>query len=209
MTEVGVLINWGHTGTMLSGVGTVAGAFAVAFVGWFGAKQWRKQKIQNQQIDTATEILRLVYEVEDDLAFLVKNMTIPQEVESLKAFGFQHQYSRQRLADLEDEYFFSIVANRASQISQRTYQLRAKSVEARLILGEQARSRLQDFYEHALEMQSAAQLGNESAHTDENAIYFRELLLPTDGSNGELIRKLPKLIGAIEAEFAQHTVAGK
>lgn len=82
-------VDWGATGDFLSGVGTLAGVFAVIWAAKKGAAtfdQWRQQKIAETQIEKAERILAVTYKTVDNLT-VVRN-PFPLSSEEDDAYRF-------------------------------------------------------------------------------------------------------------------------
>lgn len=80
----GNLVDWAATGQMLSGVGTLAGALAVAYAAHKGSdtfKQWRAQKTEQRRIDLAEEVLTKAYDFQRTIRMLRSPATYVYEAE--------------------------------------------------------------------------------------------------------------------------------
>lgn len=87
-------IDWAATGTMLQGIGTVVGGFAVIGAAIIGSRTfdvWKRQKLAERHIEQAERILTAVYKVRRALSFVRSPMMWAHELdaaeESLKASG--------------------------------------------------------------------------------------------------------------------------
>jgi hypothetical protein len=75
-----VPIDWDATGSMMSGLGTWAGAGAVAYAAWVGRNTfnaWREQRAEGRRMDAAERILTLAYKLKDNFKS-VRAPFIPQ-----------------------------------------------------------------------------------------------------------------------------------
>lgn len=86
-TICGAAVDWGATGDMLSGVGSMAGAGAVIFAAWKGAdtfKQWRRQKHHERCMVVAEELLTLAYKLKRAFDAIRSPGMLASEIEEMK-----------------------------------------------------------------------------------------------------------------------------
>ena len=87
---LGCSIDWNATGTMLSGIGTIFGAFAVAFAAFKGAdtfQKWKQQKAAERRMSVAEDILTWAYQFEQVLP----------SIRSPATFGYESDQSEEKL----------------------------------------------------------------------------------------------------------------
>lgn len=63
-------IDWGETGAMLSGLGTVGGAVAIVLAAKMGFAAWRRQKLAERTRDHAETVLKAAYSARRELRYL-------------------------------------------------------------------------------------------------------------------------------------------
>jgi hypothetical protein len=63
-------IDWGETGAMLSGLGTVGGAVAILLAAKMGFAAWRRQKLAERMRDQAEAVLHAAYAARRELRYL-------------------------------------------------------------------------------------------------------------------------------------------
>lgn len=63
-------IDWGDTGSMLSGLGTVGGALAIVLAAKMGFAAWRRQKLAERMRDQAEAVLQAAYAARRELRYL-------------------------------------------------------------------------------------------------------------------------------------------
>lgn len=81
-------IDWSATGDMLSGLGTVLGAFAVfvaAFIGKAAVADYRAQKLAGNEIDYAEKILTVAYRLNDAISTIRNPMSFAEELAESEA----------------------------------------------------------------------------------------------------------------------------
>lgn len=80
-------IDWTATGSMLTGVGTLASAVAIgtaAMVGRNTFDLWRRQRQEERRIDAAEKIMTLAYRLKDDLEPVRRPMIQAYELEAAR-----------------------------------------------------------------------------------------------------------------------------
>lgn len=77
-------IDWAATGTMLQGIGTLAGVGAVVMAAHVGANAWRQQKLAERRLDFAERILTAAHKARSGLAFVRSPLMSGGELEQAK-----------------------------------------------------------------------------------------------------------------------------
>lgn len=76
-------------GTVLTGVGTLAGAFAIFAAAWMGTntfEAWRRQKLSERRIEQAERILTATYKVRRGLSFVRNPMLWGHELQAAEDY---------------------------------------------------------------------------------------------------------------------------
>lgn len=142
--NLGPPIDWAATGAMVTGLATFAGAGAVAFGAWFGANQWRNQKIAENQIEVAKDILRSAYTLDDDLDFILVDLLTDEDIEiySLEEFG-----DDMKLSSIEFNKAAEILKSRMDSCSSHLIEFRSKRIEAKVVFGNDVWTKMDDCYQ--------------------------------------------------------------
>ncbi len=107
----GGVIDWGATGSMLQGVGTLIGAIAVVGGAYYAGELWKKQKIAERRFEIAERILTATYKGRSALSFVRSPMMWGHELskaerklEEDSAWGLQENKRKERLITAQAYY---------------------------------------------------------------------------------------------------------
>jgi hypothetical protein len=167
---------------MVTGFATFAGSAAVAFAAWFGALQWRAQKISEFQMDVARDILKSVYELEDCLNYVLSDVCL---VEEQKKYEVNSAAQGARLSETDRSIVGRILFDRLMHINSSVLSVRSKRVDARLSFGTKGWEKLHAIHDLVVEIQAAASIlvGDEVWHASATADYWAKFF-PAEGETG-------------------------
>lgn len=104
-------LDWSGLGSMIQGVGTIAGVIAVIWGARYGANAWREQKRAERRLEMAERILTATYKARTALAYIRNRMVLGSELaaaeEILKAeaaFAGETKNRRDRLIGAQAHY---------------------------------------------------------------------------------------------------------
>ena len=78
-------VDWSATGSMLQGLGTIAGVGAVVWATITGAKLWKQQRLMERKVEQAERILSATYLVRRDLARVRNGATWSHEEDAARS----------------------------------------------------------------------------------------------------------------------------
>ncbi|MEL6528950.1 MAG: hypothetical protein AAFQ27_03255 [Pseudomonadota bacterium] len=141
--NIGFPIDWAATGSMVSGVAAFASAGAIAFGAWFGAKQWREQKLLENKIDVAQRVIRSAYRLEDSLDYILSPVLNQEDVAQ---YGIESSDSIPFVADQDPMLVGTIIIDRLSHCQDDIIDFRRERIDAKLFFGMAGWTAAQEFY---------------------------------------------------------------
>jgi len=189
-------IDWAATGAMLSGLATLAGAFAVVYAARGGASSlnlWRRQKQEERRMDAAEKILTLAYR-------LKRNLT---SVRSPAMFGGEIEAAKEKLSGHDWYESLSEIEQRKAHTGQGIL-LRVMRYQddwdtifdlmpiARALFGEQVEFHLQSIWQQVVAVRVSA-----------------ETYATYDGTDAEFQKRLERDIWEIGGSFAEQDRVGQ
>lgn len=194
-------IDWGATGSMLTGIATLAGAAAVAYAAWVGGNtfdSWKRQKVEERRMDAAERIMTLAYRLKYDFQSVCSPWMSGGEIDKAKAdltsakadWADSLTEDRQRRMTTAQAYF-----NRLSHYSDDWQEIWSLKPIALAFFGREVEETLHEFWKHYIEISTSAEAYIEPSGDDE----FEKKLRKTLFGHGELPKEIDKSVNKLEA----------